>query len=172
MRFRFFLFGFLFVFAILFISGCVKPKINVEEPLAVDFSKHQSIMVYVSTMVQDSSEEVKTLEEKIVKQIEKKTDFQRVVPYSLAPDSTTDLRLNAKILDLKKAGVGSALLGALVSHFLAKQAGIEVDIVIYDMKSGANMGEFDVSYYKNGETTNSVINVLAFRIAKILKKGY
>jgi len=150
--------------------GCMGPQVNVANPVTPNLFIYQSVMIHASSQVEDSVEEIEYLEARIAQYLEKKTDFGRIVPYHIAPDSSTDLRINVKIVELLKASTGSAIIGAVLSPLLSKKAGIKVEVNLYDMKSGKSLGHFDVTYYKRGETTKGVIKVVSFQIAKTLNK--
>jgi len=158
--------GIIFILTIIFFVACglYRASLNVKTPLTDRISNYETVLIYVTTMVPDSAEQASILEEYIIKNLNKKAIFKKVVASSAEPDASTDLRLNAKILNLKKAGIVSTM-------FTGGGGGVIVEVSLIDVKTGATIGTFESRRSSGSSTTKDVLFDVAKRMAEYMKEN-
>jgi len=158
------LIGTVLILSILFLTACL-PKVNVRTitPMTAKISNYETILIYVSTLVPDSTEQVSQLEAYIIKYIDQKGIFKNIVPYSKEPTESTDLRLYAKILELRKGGFVTA---AFTYPYM------RLEVILIDVKTGKNIGVFEFLRTSGQRTTEGIIMDVSERIAKLMAENY
>ena len=141
--------GALFLLVLLLLGGCAsKGAIRTTTPLAVKLSNYKTIMVNVSSQGPGLSEEIVQLETMTITKLREKGLFDKVIAGSSSPDAPTDLRLNARIVELKRVSSGARVM---VGAF-AGRAGIDIDVELTDMRTGKGIGTFMAQGRSSGGT--------------------
>jgi hypothetical protein len=119
------------------------------QPLTASLgSKYKTVLVNVSTSVPDTNSDAQALENEIVTELRKNPAFTKVISATGAPDAKADLRLEAKIVDLRKVSAGKrVMLGGL-----AGRGRVKVDTDLVDGKSKKVLGSFTSEGKTSGGT--------------------
>ncbi len=153
--------GILILLAIFIFTSCSKPKINVTLPLTARLSNYNTILINVTTTLPETSKQVSSLEDRIVKILLKRGYFEKVVPASFDPEYSTDIRLDVKLRAIKKAG--------LLSAFFFAGAGAAVEVTFLDRKTGNAIGGFEASYSRSRFTTGEILGTIAKEIVDYIE---
>ena len=155
--------GIFILLAIFVFTSCAsKPKTIVTTPASARISDYKTVMVYATTVLPETSKGVGKLETYIVRYLNKKEFFERVVPASVAPDSATDLRLNAKIVAMKKAGFMAAMF------YAGANAVVEVELI--DTASGNLIAAFETQGAGSRKMSADVLWEIAVHIVKFIEQ--
>ncbi len=137
-----------FLITILLLSGCASTgTMQLTKPVSERINNYNKIAIDVSSDIKDSSSEVIQLEKMVVIKLREKGLFERVIPGTM--DTSTDLHLKIKIVELQK--VGSA--ARLVFGALAGQAKVTVDAKLVDIKTNSVLGAFRAEGKSSGGST-------------------
>ena len=153
--------GILIFLVVFLFDSCSKPKINIASPLTTKLSSYNTVLVNVTTILPDTSEQVSSLETKLVKQLLKKGFFEKVVPSSFDPEYSTDLRIDVKIKELRKAGILSA--------FVFAGAKVVAEVSFIDRKKGDTLGRFETAYSRSRMMTGEVLGGIAQKIVQYIE---
>lgn len=142
------------VLSVAFHTTCSSSSSISADPLPESvLEEYKTLLVNVTSSILDTSvrpkemaADLKTLEGAIIRLLEKKTRFENIYRGSDSKDKETDLRLDAKIVDLSKRDYGSRMLQTK-SSFAKQNEGITVDVSLVDVRSGKVIGTFEASYY-------------------------
>lgn len=141
--------GIIFILAVLLLGGCASTgALHTITPPTVKLANYKTILVSVSSQVPEATQEVIQLESMIITKLLEKGLFEKVVAGSASPDASTNLRLNAKIVELKKVG---ARLRAIFGAF-AGRAGIVVNVKLIELETGNTIGAFKSEGKSSGGT--------------------
>jgi len=153
--------------------GCASAGVlQVTTPMTVKLANYKTMLLDVSSQVLGLEEEVIQLESMTIVKLKEKGLFEKVVAGSASPDASTDLRLNAKIVELRKVSAGSrAMWGAF-----SGRAGIVIDVGLIDMKTGKPIGAFKAEGKSSGGTvfagtTSQAIERAVEQIVKFIQKN-
>jgi TolB-like protein len=132
------------------------------QPLSASLgSTYKSVLVDVSTSVPETASDAQALENEIITELRKNASFTKVISATGAPDAKADLRLKAKIVDLRKVSAGKrVMLGGL-----AGRGRVKVDTDLVDGKSGKVLGSFTSEGKTSGGTVFSGTTEQALRRA-------
>ena len=139
-----------FLLASIALIGCASGGTTTAvQPLTASLgSSYKTVLVDVSTSVPDTNSDAQALENEIITELRKNTSFTKVISATGAPDAKVDLRLKAKIVDMKKVSAGKrVMLGGL-----AGRGRVKVDTDLVDGKSGKVLGSFTSEGKTSGGT--------------------
>lgn len=162
------------LFGVLIFGGCASTgTIQPVKPLEVQLSNFKTAMVIVSSQVPECEQEKLQLETMIIKKLRKKGLFEQVIAGSASPEAISDLKLDSKIVEIKKVNAGTrAMLSAL-----AGQGKLLVDVILLEKKSGTNIGQFTVEGKTSGGTifagtTEQAVERAAEQIVALAESGF
>lgn len=153
--------------------GCASSgMLHVITPMTVKLANYKTMLFHVSSHVREAGEVMIQLENMTMGKLREKGLFKKVIIGSSSPDASADLRLNAKIVALRKVSSGSrAMWGAF-----SGKARITVDVELIDMKTGETIGAFRAEGKSSGGTafagtTPQAIEHAAEQIAGFIQKN-
>lgn len=163
----------IFIFIVILLEGCAsKGTITATTPMTLKLSTYKTILFNISSQVLGSSEEIVQLESMTVAKLREKVLFDKVFSGSSSPDAQADLRLNAKIIQLKRVSPGArAMVGAM-----AGRAGVDVEVELFDLKESKSMGTFIAQGRSSGGTvfagtTPQAVERAAEQIVEFIQKN-
>lgn len=163
----------IFIFIVILLEGCAsKGTITATTPMTLKLSTYKTILFNISSQVLGSSEEIVQLESMTVAKLREKILFDKVFSGSSSPDAQADLRLNAKIIQLKRVSPGArAMVGAM-----AGRAGVDVEVELFDLKESKSMGTFIAQGRSSGGTvfagtTPQAVERAAEQIVEFIQKN-
>lgn len=166
-------YGLLFLLIIILLEGCAsKGAITATTPVTLKLSTYKTILFNTSSQVPGSSEEIVQLESMTIAKLREKGLFDKVVSGASSPDAQADLRLNAKIIQLKRVSSGArAMVGAM-----AGRAGIDVEVELFDVKESKSIGAFVAQGRSSGGsafagTTPQAVERAAEQIVEFIQKN-
>jgi hypothetical protein len=138
-RHMFVKYGVICTFILILFGGCASTgTISVTTPMTVKLSTYKTMLLNVSSQVPGSSEEAVQLETMTIVKLQEKGLFDKLISGSSSPNAQADLRLNAKIVRLKRVTSEARMwVGGA-----AGRAGIDVEVELFDSKEGKNIGAF------------------------------
>jgi len=163
----------IFVFILIFLEGCAsRGTTTTTTPMTLKLSTYKTMLFNISSQVPESSEEITQLETMTIAKLREKRLFDKVISGSASPDAQTDLRLNAKIIQLKKVSPGArVMVGAM-----AGRAGIDVEVELFDLKESKSIGTFIAQGRSSGGTvfagtTPQAVERAAEQIVEFIQKN-
>jgi hypothetical protein len=166
-------YGLLFIFMVILLEGCAsKGTITATTPVGPKLSTYKTILFNTSSQVPGSSEEILQLESMTIAKLREKGLFDKIVSGASSPDAQADLRLNAKIIQLKRVSSGArVMVGAM-----AGRAGIDVEVELVDVKESRNIGTFVAQGRSSGGsvfagTTPQAVERAAEQIVEFIQKN-
>lgn len=139
----------LLVFTLILISGCASTgSMHTTMKPQAEISSYKTIIVYVTSNVPDSGQEIIQLQNMTVSKLRDIGLFEKVMAGSTSSDMPMDLELRSKIIKIKKGSSGSRILLGV----LAGQAGIVVNAELIDLKDNKIIGKFSVEGKSSGGT--------------------
>ena len=144
------------ILAVLLFTGCASTgAIHTITPITAKLADYKTVLLCVSSQVPESSGETIRLGSIITDKLHNKGLFDKVLVASACSGCQADLRLNAKIVEVKKVG-----------------AGVVVDVALTDMKTGTSIGSFEAEGRSSGEgATSQAIERAAEQIVGFLNKN-
>ena len=165
--------GVIFIFILILLNGCAsRGAITETTPMTLKLSTYKTMLFSVSSQVAGSSEEVVQLEAVTIAKLREKGLFDKVISGSSSPDAQADLRLDAKIIQLKRVSPGArAMVGAM-----AGRAGIDVEVELFDLKESKSIGTFIAQGRSSGGTvfagtTPQAVERAAEQIVEFIQKN-
>ncbi len=165
--------GVIFVLIIILLQGCAsRGAIKETTPMTLKLSTYKTMLLNISSQVPGTSEEIAQLETVTITKLREKGLFGKVIPGSSSPDAPADLRLNAKIIQLKRVSPGArVMVGAM-----AGRAGIDVEGELFDLKESKNIGTFVAQGRSSGGTafagtTPQAVERAAEQIVEFIQKN-
>jgi hypothetical protein len=142
-------YGVIFIFILILLGGCASTgTISATTPITVKLSTYKTMLLNVSSQVPESSGEIVQLESMTIAKLREKGLFDKVIAGSSSPNARADLRLNAKIVKLKRVSSGArVMVGAM-----AGRAGIDVEVELFDLKESKTIGTFTAQGRSSGGT--------------------
>ncbi len=163
----------IFFFVVIFLGGCASTgKITTTVPVTTKLSNYKTMLFNISSNIPDSSEETVQLESMTIAKLREKGLFQKIFVTSSSPDVQPDLKLNAKIVALKKVSSGArVMVGAM-----AGRAGIDVEVELFDLKESKVLGTFLAQGRSSGGTvfagtTPQAVERAVEQIAEFIQKS-
>lgn len=151
--------------AILLATGCFhRYKIDVGTPVPAGLGRYETVLVYATTLVPQSTVEVRELEMKIFEQLQGKRIFHEVFFGAPSPETDVDLCLNATITALSKANLA-------VTFFGLGRAYLTVEVSLVDTESGEIIGVFKAENKQANTTTGEAITNVAEAIANYVAEN-
>jgi hypothetical protein len=165
--------GVIFIFILIFLDGCAsRGAIKETTPMALKLSTYKTMLFNISSQVPGSSEEIVQLETVTIAKLREKGLFDKVISGSSSPDAQANLRLNAKIIQLKRVSPGArVMVGAM-----AGRAGIDVEVELFDLKESKSIGTFIAQGRSSGGTvfagtTPQAVERAAEQIVEFIQKN-
>ena len=165
--------GVIFIFILIFLDGCAsRGAIKETTPMTLKLSIYKTMLFNISSQVAGSSEEIVQLETVTIAKLREKGLFDKVISGSSSPNAQADLRLNAKIVQLKRVSPGArVMVGAM-----AGRAGIDVEVELVDLKESKTIGTFIAQGRSSGgtvfaRTTPQAVERAAEQIVEFIRKN-
>jgi hypothetical protein len=165
--------GVIFMFILFLLGGCAsRGAIKETTPMTLKLSTYKTMLFSVSSQVSESSEEMVQLESVTIAKLRGKGLFDKVISGSSSLDAKADLRLNAKITQLKRVTSGArVMVGAM-----AGRAGIDVEVELFDLKESKSIGTFIAQGRSSGGTvfagtTPQAVERAAEQIVEFIQKN-
>jgi len=165
--------GVIFMFILFLLGGCAsKGAVTATTPMTLKLSTYKTMLFNTSSQVVASSEEIVQLESMTIAKLREKGLFDKVISGSSSPDAQADLRLNAKIIQLKRVSSGArVMVGAM-----AGRAGIDVEVELFDLKESKSIGTFIAQGRSSGGTvfagtTPQAVERAAEQIVEFIQKN-
>ena len=165
--------GVIFIFISILLSGCAsRGTIKETTPMSLKLSTYKTMLFSTSSQIAGISEEIVQLEAVTIAKLREKGLFDKVISGLSSPDAQADLRLNAKIIQLKRVSSGArVMVGAM-----AGRAGIDVEVELFDVKESKNIGTFVTQGRSSGGTvfagtTPQAIERAAEQIVEFIRKN-
>lgn len=165
-------YGIILMLAVFLVGGCASVgTLHTTTPMMIKLAQYKTILVRVWSQVPESTQEVIELETMVIAKLRERNLFEKVVSDLTSPDAA-DLRLNLRIVHLKKVSPGArVMLGAL-----AGQAVIVVDAELVDQGTGKSIGNFLAEGKSSGGTvfagtTTQAIERVVEQIVEFLVKN-
>lgn len=162
------------VVAIFIISGCASTgTIQPMKPIDVKLTNYKTAIVHVTSQLPESRQEIFQLESLIIAKLREKGIFEKVISGNTSPDAPADLKLDGKIVELKKVNAGMrVMLGAF-----AGQGRVLVDVALIEQKSGDGIAKFMAEGKSSGGTifagtTEQAIERAAEQIVGFIQAGF
>lgn len=147
----------------LLLLGCASTgTVQTMIPVNVNLEKYKNIGIKVSSNIVDSNEEVSQLKEFLTEKIQDGNLFKFV------ESKSADLLLKAKIVGLRRVGVGERLMAGV----FAGKAKIVTDIELIDLKTTKSIGSFKVESKLLWGGTKDTLKDLAEKIVGIIQENY
>jgi hypothetical protein len=140
--------------------------------MTLKLSTYKAMLLNVSSQVSGTSGEIVQLEASTIAKLREKGLFDKVISGSSSPDARADLRVNAKIIQLKRVSPGArVMVGAM-----AGRAGVDVEVELYDLKENKSIGTFTVQGRSSGGTafagtTPQAVERAAEQIVEFIQKN-
>ena len=165
--------GVIFIFILFLLEGCAsKGAVTATTPMILKLSTYKTMLFNTSSQVSGSSEEMVQLESMTIAKLREKGLFDKVISGSSSPDAQADLRLDAKIIQLKRVSSGArVMVGAM-----AGRAGIDVEVELFDLKESKSIGTFVAQGRSSGGTvfagtTPQAVERAAEQIVEFIQKN-
>ena len=138
-----------FTLAMLLLGGCASTgTLHTLKPMTVKLANYKTMGIDVSSQVPESSQEAIQLETMVIVKLRDRGLFEKIFSQSASPEIPADLRLNVKVVNLKKVSAEDrVMLGAL-----AGRAKIVVDVELIDLKTEETIGAFKAEGQSSGGT--------------------
>jgi len=148
-RYTFVKYGVISILILILFGGCASTgTIRVTTPMTVKLSTYKTMFLDFSSQVPGSSEETVQLETMTIVKLQEKGLFDKLIAGSSSPDAQADLRLNAKIVRLKRVTSEARMwVGGM-----AGRAGIDVEVELFDLKESKTIGTFMAQGRSSGGT--------------------
>lgn len=165
-------FGVVCTVALFLLWGCASGALQTTTPMEVKLANYKTIVLNVSSPIFGANEEIAQFETMAVAKLQSKNLFEKVIAGSSSPDAQSDLRLDAKIVELKKVSSAERVMqGAF-----AGRAGITVDTELIDVKAGTKIGAFRAHGVSSGGTrfagtTRQAIDQATDQIVEFVQKN-
>ncbi len=141
-------YGVLFLFVLVFLGACASGNVSTKVAPTAKLSNYKTVLFNTSSQVPDSSEVVVQLEKMTVSKLNEKRFFEKIIVGSSSPDTQADLRINAKIVALKKVSKGARIMVGAA----AGRSGLDVEVELIDLKDNKILGSFVAQGRSSGGT--------------------
>ena len=161
-----------FIAALILLGGCASTGSHyVLTPMTDKLTDYKTMVFYVSSQIYESDDEEIQLESITMEKLKKKGLFTKVISGSDSPDASADLRLNAKIVYLKKANRWERLL----LDTSPGRAEIVINVELIDMKDRKTIGAFQSEGKSSGTvfggTSSQAVERAADQIVEFIQKN-